>query len=226
MSLDKSSFTSYWDYCQSKSSYDFNSSLKDLPGQWLSVGGRFEGDLSTDINTIMGNTQSVTLRTRRGDSVSDTISMEEQDLIDAGVDPTTWIVTDKYAGSLADLPTVSKMVDTFGMSDVDAKIHVQHPGQGWFAHVDDLEQYDDPAQVKRFMVELADWKPGQISVYGSYLNQQWKAGEIHWSEWSEIPHTNVNMGYEPRITLMVTGVISGTTQEFLKNCNTKSRYKV
>jgi len=226
MTIDKSSFSSNWAYGQAKSNYHFDNDLLDKMGQYSFAAGRFEGDWSAELETVKANTSPLTWRNRKG-TVSDMIDAEEADLVNAGA-PADMTISDYYTGDWADIPKINSMVDVFGLTNVEKKLHVHNLGQGWNIHIDKLEDRNpsDPSRVYRFMVQLTDWEPGHFVLYGNHHHQAWKAGDITWFDWANTPHATANMNYKPRIMLMVTGVATAKTDEFINNATIKNRYSV
>ena len=97
------------------------------------------------------------------------------------------------------------------------RIHVQRPGQLWHRHIDKLYKWfpEDPDQVMRIFIQLTDWQPGQFWEYGNYHWTQWRAGSVTTFDWQNLPHSTANAGFEPRVTLQITGVKTGRTMDYL-----------
>jgi hypothetical protein len=105
-------------------------------------------------------------------------------------------------------PELQKIADSFDLGQVMARIHVQWPGQVWNLHMDKLEKWmpGNPAQVKRYFIQLTDWQPGHFCSFGNYTWQGWAAGECVTFDWINVPHSTANAGHTPRVTLQITGV--------------------
>ncbi len=127
-------------------------------------------------------------------------------------------------------PTIFKMADWFALEPetLDVRIHIQHPGQVFPIHVDGLSRQrisDDkhekmqvrPEEWGRFQVQLQDWVWGHMWAMGNQYWSQWRAGEIMYFHWWDIPHATANAGFAPRYSMQVTGILTETTKERLKN---------
>ena len=227
MSLNKSDFTSNWAYGKAKSNYHFNDDLLDKPGQYVYKAGKFQGDWSSDLATVLANSTPITWATRKGDTVSDMLTQEQADITNAGADADL-VVSEKYSGNIDDLPTLKKMVDFFGLTDPEARVHVQRLGQMWNIHVDKLEDRnpDNPDSVIRFHIFLNDWSPGQFFEIGTHDLQHWKAGDIIWFDWQNAPHASANASYDPKVAIMLTGIKSAKTEQIIADATAKHIYKI
>ena len=67
----------------------------------------------------------------------------------------------------------------------------------------------------RIFIQLTDWQPGQFWEYGNYHWTQWRAGSVTTFDWQNLPHSTANAGFEPRVTLQITGVKTGRTMDYL-----------
>ena len=65
------------------------------------------------------------------------------------------------------------------------------------------------------MIQLTDWQPGQFWSYGNYNYHQWRAGDVTTFDWANIPHSSANAGFDPRVTLQLTGIRSAATMDYL-----------
>ncbi|MFN7728011.1 MAG: hypothetical protein ACK5P7_02520 [Bdellovibrio sp.] len=126
-------------------------------------------------------------------------------------------------------PLIFKMIDWFGLQEgsVDPRIHIQHPGQVFPVHVDGLmkQRKDDdvslamkqrPEDWVRMQVQLQDWVWGHVWALGNGYWSQWRAGEIMYFKWWEVPHATANCSFAPRYSLQVTGLATALTRERLK----------
>ena len=117
-----------------------------------------------------------------------------------------------------DIPAVFQpMIDQFGLADCMARLHVQKPGEMWNVHIDKLSKWapNNPDSVIRIMIQLTDWKQGQFWEFGNYHWRCWRAGDVVSFDWPNIPHATANAGYDPRVTLQLTGVKTAQTYDFL-----------
>jgi hypothetical protein len=93
-------------------------------------------------------------------------------------------------------------------------------------HVDEIPNIKDnqidhefdkhPEQVARLEIMVYDWQPGHVWAYGNTYWKQWKAGDIAWHNWRDIPHGTANFGRSDRVTLQVTGLTTDLTLERLQ----------
>ena len=80
--------------------------------------------------------------------------------------------------------------------------HTQKPGQLFPYHIDEVPTFkqnqinhefdSDPKWVARFEIMVYDWVPGHVWAYGNTYWKQWKAGDIAWHNWRDIPHGTAN----------------------------------
>jgi hypothetical protein len=130
-------------------------------------------------------------------------------------------------GMPADLPithlnwripeSLQRLSDAFALADCMDRIHVQQPGQVWNLHIDKLQKWapEAPDRVMRIMIQLTDWQPGQFWSYGNYNYHQWRAGDVTTFDWANIPHATANAGFDPRVTLQITGIRTAATMDYL-----------
>ena len=74
----------------------------------------------------------------------------------------------------------------------------------------------------RYFIALNDWQPGQFYIYGNTVYDRWRAGEVHWFRWQDVPHATANASHAARYTLQVSGVKTARTEEIIKSsqyCN-------
>ena len=108
------------------------------------------------------------------------------------------------------------------------KFHNQTTGQMLHTHIDNFAARPErensfkvtemdlhPETMRRFAIMLADWELGQIFQIGNANFTQWRAGDCITWEWFDMPHSTANAGYDPRVTLQLTGVKTDRTYDFL-----------
>ena len=112
-----------------------------------------------------------------------------------------------------------RIVDQFALADCMARLHVQKPGEMWNVHIDKLQKWapNNPESVMRVFIQLTDWCQGQFWEYGNYHWRRWRAGDVVTFDWANMPHSTANAGYDPRVTLQLTGVKTAETYDFLAN---------
>ena len=210
--------SSSWDKLRAKSTYHFDPMRKENYDDVIIDLGHIEPTWADELQTILAQSQPANWETRgfKGEGVDvprPELADEEYDLERVGVDPKV-VITD-LAWKLG--PKLQAVSDAFALEDCMNRIHVQRPGQLWHLHIDKLYKWfpEDPDQVMRIFIQLTDWQPGQFWEYGNYHWTQWRAGSVTTFDWQNLPHSTANAGFEPRVTLQITGVKTGRTMDYL-----------
>ena len=211
-------FKSSWDFTKSRSTYHFDSTVKDAPESVLTHLGHIEPTWQADIADIVKHSTPATWETRgyKGEGVlppREDLLAEEYDISRVGADPKmiithlNWQIPD----------SLKAITESFGLDDCMERIHVQLPGEVWNLHMDKLQKWcpEDPSKIGRYFVQLTDWQPGQFWEYGNYHWNQWSAGDVSTFDWANMPHSTANAGHHPRVTFQLTGVITEKTRRFL-----------
>lgn len=115
-----------------------------------------------------------------------------------------------------------------GLNQPLARYHVQFPGEVTTWHTDifspahefltDLvgEIPDDRIgrdnNIRRVLISLQDWDWGHMMVFGKTPWINWNAGDVIYWDFG-VPHGSANMGFVPRISVSITGLI---TDKFLE----------
>jgi len=73
---------------------------------------------------------------------------------------------------------------------------------------------------------LTDWTPGHWFGYGNYTYTGWKAGEFHTFDLDNTPHYTANASYVPRVSLMITGIRTPATEDFLWEASRNKTIKI
>lgn len=211
---------SNWETARARSTYHFDPRKKDLATDAMVYLGHIEPTWTEDLDAIVGTAKPATWATRgyKGEGIEappDELAAEEYDMTRVGI-PTDMIIT-HLNWQLPD--SLQKITDAFGLEKCMARIHVQLPGELWNLHIDKLYKWapDDPESVMRIMIQLTDWQPGQFWEYGNYHYNQWRAGDVTTFDWANMPHSTANAGYDPRVTLQLTGIRTAKTLDFLAN---------
>lgn len=234
---DKQSYDSSWEWTRAHSKYHFDYTQRDLAGEWFTPLGRFEGEWSTETADACNRAlDPITWATRKYSPYydqedgtrlqSDMLRQEEHDLQTIGA-PVDLKLTDVV--ELPDFaPVFQRMVDTVGLNDPWCRLHIQRPGQMFNLHIDKLydRSPEHPEDTFRCVVHLTDWEPGQFYCYGTYTMSHWRAGDIHTFDWPNVPHATANASRNTRPTLIMTGLKTDRTREFLAKANADSRYTV
>jgi len=213
-------FKSSWDFTKSRSTYHFDSTVRDAPESVLTHLGHIEPTWQADIAELITNAKPATWETRgyKGEGVlppREDLLAEEYDIERVGADPKMIITHLNWQ-----IPKSLKAITAaFGLDDCMERIHVQRPGEVWNLHMDKLQKWspEDPSRVGRYFVQLTDWQPGQFWEYGNYHWNQWSAGDVSTFDWANMPHSTANAGHHPRVTFQLTGVITEKTRVFLSS---------
>lgn len=202
---------SSWAETRAQSSYHFDPQRLDSREDVLKAVGYFPPTphWPAAIQDIITHSESATWATRgyRGQGLlipPEDLEAEQADLERTGYDQDhvisdiSWHVPEVF----------QQIADSFGLEDVMIRMHVQQPGQTWNLHIDKLAKWapHSPERVRRIMVQLTDWQPGQFWELGNYHWHQWRAGDAVEFDWQNIPHCTANAGHHPRVTMQITGV--------------------
>ena len=226
---NQNEYSSSWQWCVDHSRYHFDNFKIDQPGEWFQLLGRFEGNWTAEVAQAQG--KPITWATRKfysndDDTVSPMLEQEENDLRTTGA-PVDLELTDAIF-DISACPTLTRISEYFGIEDAKIRMHYQQPGQMFNLHIDKLQERcpDDPEQVIRMTIMLADWEPGQFYSYGNYTYSHWRAGDAHVFDWANVPHATANASRSMRPTLQVTGLKTTRTRELLADAGPGKRYSV
>lgn len=130
-------------------------------------------------------------------------------------------------------PKLWKLIQELGIEEPYAMIYKQKPGQINWLHMDrvcchdsidrsGINSYDmsQDGDLVRVLVALEDWKWGHFATMGNYNWTQWKAGDIVWFRWQDVPHATANAGHFDRHFLKITGKTSERFQSLLDSNGT------
>ena len=211
---------SSWDETRAHSNYHFDPRIKDRKRDVMTHLGKFNPRAWADnLDDIIGSSKPAQWANRgyKGEGVEvppADLEAEEYDISRVGADPKQ-IITHLNWKIPASLQYIS---DSFEMTDVMNRIHVQMPGEVWHRHIDKLQKWspEDPSQVLRVFIQLTDWQPGQFWEYGNYHWHHWRAGDTSTFDWANMPHCTANAGHHPRVTFQITGALTKKTKKYLK----------
>ena len=209
---------SNWQTLRAKSTYHFDPKRMDPPDSVVAYLGNIEPTWAHDLKDIIDNAQPATWATRgyKGERIEappEELAAEEYDLTangmpaDLPISHLTWRIPE----------SLQRISDAFALEHCMNRIHVQHPGEIWNLHIDKLQKWDPdhPEMIMRIMIQLTAWQPGQFWAYGNYHYSQWRAGDVTTFDWANIPHATANAGFDPRVTLQLTGIRTAATMDFL-----------
>jgi len=122
----------------------------------------------------------------------------------------------------------NKLGEHIGLEQSYARYHVQFPGEVTAFHTDIFSPAHEflPALpghhteigkdtgIRRVLIALQDWNWGQVLMFGTGCWTQWKAGDMIYWDYG-IPHCASNMGYEPRISVSITGLATDKFYNFI-----------
>ncbi len=228
-------FQSSYEYTKTFSNYHFDKWAVESDGDWYHSLGRFEGDWSSDVEKIIEQSKALSWdqSTKQGmrpgfkGGQSPMRAQEEYDRAQHGLDKIdqTNLVLEDF---LDQFPTIKKMIDYWELEKVSYRAHVQWPGQCFGIHIDKLWHRcpEDPSRIVRLILNLADYEPGQVILYGNSVLTQWHAGDIHMFDTLNIPHGTMNLSTAPRPNITITGLRTEATDRKLQEANKDSRYKV
>lgn len=125
-----------------------------------------------------------------------------------------------------------KAIDCLGLKNANGYVHLQKPGQSHILHIDTVYgggHWDYLGDKKREMVRrvflmLEDWQPGQVIQFGNAIWTKWKAGDVGYFRWQDIPHGTANFGHHDRSLILVTGVSTPAFETLLKSTKPKNLY--
>jgi len=209
---------SNWQILRAKSTYHFDPQRLDRPETVVAYLGNIEPAWAHDLTDIVDNARPATWATRgyKGEGLEappEELEREEYDLTANGM-PTdlpishlTWRMPE----------SLQRISDAFALEDCMNRIHVQRPGEVWNLHIDKLQKWnpEHPDSIMRIMIQLTAWQPGQFWAYGNYHYNHWRAGDVTTFDWANIPHCTANAGFDPRVTLQLTGIRTAATMDYL-----------
>ena len=212
--------TSNWDYTVSRSNYHFTDH-KDQEGDYFNVHGTVKEDYSSEIQKLNELARPMNWANRkntcgRQGETPKYLEAEENDLSRAGANPKMTLVN--VVDDFDDLPVLKSIADSFGLEKAKYRVHIQRTGDVFNRHIDTLDQIfpeDSIDDIIRIGIMLTEWQPGHFYCYGNYTYEDWQAGEVHTFDWYNVPHCTANAGYEPRITLQLTGIKTEVTKKRL-----------
>lgn len=213
---------SYFDECRKSSNYHFDNSIVDQAGDWYTIIGRFNNVWANDLENVKHSLRPMnweSLHTTLGrNEINPQLQRQELDIARGGGDTKMTLVDvndklDAYQG-------FQKIINFFALKQVKPRLHAQHTGQVFNYHIDTFyTAWPDVPKDKliRIGIMLEDWQPGQFYIYGNRVYDRWKAGEVHWFRWQDIPHATANASSYPRYTLQITGIRTELTDKLLSN---------
>jgi hypothetical protein len=198
-----------WNYRRKQSEWHFDPTKKDMQGIKMNF-LKFQGDWQ---NEILAKPFEETAPLDLSQYLQ---RLSVQEHIELGVDTR---VEGKRVFVDPDIHIkINKIVETFGLEAPYAQIIRQMPGEMFTYHIDkiccaiddrpgmtSMDDIKNDEDSVRLFVALEDWNWGQSLLMGNYHWAQWKAGDVMWFRWQDLPHGSANCGHKPRYFLKVTG---------------------
>lgn len=116
-----------------------------------------------------------------------------------------------------------KFAEHLGLEHSLARYHVQFPGEvtAWHTDIfspsheflaDDTDHMDEASvgkdkNIRRVLIALQSWQPGHMMQFGKTFWIDWYPGDVISWEYG-VPHGSANMGYQPRISVSITGKVT------------------
>lgn len=116
----------------------------------------------------------------------------------------------------------NRFAENIGLESSHSRYHVQFPGEVTAWHTDifspthefivghdeqDDESVGKDRNIRRIMIALQPWQRGHFFQFGYTTWINWSAGDVIGWDYG-VPHGSANMGYEPRISVSITGKIT------------------
>lgn len=245
MEINGIDYKSRWDYMATKTGGPTKAILGQ-PEDPFQIVGWFEGDWIKELELLLQKydiSKGFNFLTKLGQSGDlrvikpYTYEMDKYDMEEImGISTDSEFVsklTYKHLFESMDIcPNIWKMINWFGFKgNVIPKIHIQLPGQIFPFHYDEFttvrnnaETTDhdldvSPDKFARIEVQLFDWDFGHVWGLGNTYWKDWKAGEIMWHNWYDMPHGTANCGITPRVCLQITGEVDETLYQKLRQNN-------
>jgi hypothetical protein len=226
--------TTRWDFSKSRSNYHFDPTINEDDNPPFKIIGRVEGDLAFHLQDSLkrfsvranGFKNRLSVQNNR-DIKPFTHDYDEAELAYLGLsDDHAFFDNVKVCPKL-----LYKLRTQLGFMEVGfgGGFHIQHPGQLFPFHVDELPNIrgndpdhwsnQKPESIARLEIMVHDWQPGHVWAYGNTYWKQWKAGDIAWHDWRNTPHATANIGRSDRVTLQLTGWTTEQTRQIIRDGN-------
>ena len=133
----------------------------------------------------------------------------------------SWTVTEEC-------PILNSIAEEVGIANAQICLQTQNTGMILHLHIDSLtglrdnerkntaDQRNSDPEWERCFVMLEDWAPGHILQFGNSYIPPWRAGDVIWFDWANVPHSTVNTSPWPRHLLKVTGKITDKYRKLIK----------
>jgi len=117
----------------------------------------------------------------------------------------------------AESPQLLALQRQLGLDLMHCQLQTQLPGRMVALHTDTnrslanmlvargWQQRALVRHMRKHIIYLADWQPGQLFMCGRSVHANWKQGDVLSFPW-HMPHSTANTGFHPRPTLFVAGI--------------------
>lgn len=223
---DAVEYKSNWEYIKDKlSNYHFDKWKIENEGEWWNKLGKFQltEEILNAVSVLEEKSKKIgwfdvtsTYHPGFPNGKSPLLEQEHYDREKSGIQGEyTQVVPEEDIANtcLQDLGKYWKL------NRLRTRVHVQFPGQMFAMHIDKLWHRfpNDPKKIIRLVVNLSDYEPGQLMIYGNSVFTQWTQGDIHCFDTLNVPHATANLSTKPRAILIITGVRTPETDKLLLN---------
>lgn len=158
------------------------------------------------------------------EGMTSSINLEDADVREAmslyirnGLNPTRPLgKRHKFCPKDGNYPELDQAIETIGLDECQCVIMSQEPGMFNMWHKDEYGSYGkrDKSRIRRVLVFLTDYEPGQFLQWDRKLLQDWKAGDII-CDWGKQSHGTANASEHTRIMLRLTGTVTERYNNFI-----------
>lgn len=214
-----------WDVTREQSKYHFDSFREGDHGAYFRTVGNIYQDWESDLKYANEHEYDFywPAPTRKdgttigGDADTFNYDLEKMLCEDWGI-PLDFVVYRQHVVDSA-TPVLAALADMVGLVNGQTNIQTQYTGMMLHLHIDSLtglrkgrkdhtHDTGDSDDWGRVFVMLEDWKPGHIIQFGNTYVPPWRAGDIIWFDWANIPHSTANTGPWPRSIAKITGLVT------------------
>jgi hypothetical protein len=228
---DAASYSSNWEYIKDNlSNYHYDKWRKESEGEWWHILGRFI--FSDEIRDLVLKFEEESKKVGWFDVTSTyhpgfpggrspLLDQEDYDRQQSGIQGEyTQVVPEPEMVDTA----IQKLGTYWKMKRLRTRLHFQYPGQMFAMHVDKLwhRNPSDPSKIIRIVVNLKDYEPGQLMIYGNNILTQWQEGDIHCFDTLNVPHATANLSTKVRPIMVITGIRTEETDKILSASDSAS----
>jgi len=215
-----------WDITVKQSNYDFNPFRESDHGKYFKTITNIYEDWSKELE--YANKQQYDFYWPSPVKPSgDHFDYEyEKKLVEDWGIPKDFVIYKMWTATKKECPILCGLANKIGLKNAQVNIQTQTTGMMLHLHIDSLtglrkERKDQlssratDSKWGRVFVMLEDWKPGHIIQFGNTYVTPWKAGDVIWFDWANIPHSTANTGPWPRSIAKITGKITDKYKRLL-----------